>query len=128
MKLLLDTHIFLWWITDAPELSENARKLIRERRNRLFWSAASSWEIAIKYASGKLPLPEQPNKFISKELAKNRISSLPISDAHAFEAGNLPLHHKDPFDRMLVAQARLEGLGLISDDPLLIQYDVKIIS
>jgi len=128
MNLLLDTHIFLWWIDDASELSQNARKLIRNSHNNLFWSAASSWEVAIKYALGKLPLPEIPSILIPKELAKNRIQSLLINDIHAFEAGQLPQHHRDPFDRMLIAQARIERLILLSNDPLLRQYDVEILN
>jgi PIN domain nuclease of toxin-antitoxin system len=126
MKLLLDTHTFLWWITDDPHLSSKARALIGNRRNTLYWSAASSWEIAIKYALGRLPLPEAPEQFVLTELKKNRIESIPIMDAHAFQAGLLPLHHRDPFDRMLVAQAQVESLGLISNDQQLLFYDVEV--
>jgi PIN domain nuclease of toxin-antitoxin system len=126
MKLLLDTHAFLWWITDDPKLSEQALDLIGDSRNTLFWSAASSWEVAIKYSLGRLPLPETPEQFLPVELAKNRIESLPIIDAHAFRAGLLPRHHTDPFDRMLVAQAQVESLGLISVDEQLSLYEVDI--
>lgn len=126
MKLLLDTHAFLWWITDDPQLSSKARGLIGDSHNSLYWSAASSWEVSIKYALGRLPLPETPEQFLPVELGKNRIESLSVMDAHAFQAGRLPRHHTDPFDGMLVAQAQVESLGIISNDRKLIQYDVDI--
>ena len=97
-----------------------------ESRNTLYWSAVSTWEVAIKYALGKLPLPDNPAKFLPAELGKNRIESLPIVDAHAFRAGRLARHHGDPFDRMLVAQAQVESLGLISNDPKIKFYDVNV--
>ena len=125
MKLLLDTHTFLWWILDDPQMSAKALDLIGDSRNNLYWSTASSWEVAIKYALGRLPLPDDPAKFLLAELGKNRIESLPIVDAHAFQAGSLPRHHRDPFDRMLVAQAQIESLGLISNDPKINLYNVN---
>jgi PIN domain nuclease of toxin-antitoxin system len=126
MKLLLDTHTFLWWITDDPQLSAGARELIGDGKNTLFWSAASSWEVSIKYALGRMPLPEVPELFLPAEIEKNRIESLPIIDAHAFQVGRLPHHHRDPFDRMLVAQAQIESLALLSNDRQLSPYDVEI--
>ncbi len=126
MKILLDTHAFLWWITDAPQLSETARNIIRNSKNSLYWSSASSWEVAIKYALGRLPLPDKPEIFLPKELEKNRIESLPITDRHAFYAGQLPRHHKDPFDRMIIAQAATESLVLLSCDPLFDLYDTDV--
>jgi PIN domain nuclease of toxin-antitoxin system len=126
MKLLLDTHTFLWWITDDPQLSTKARELIGDGHNILYWSAASSWEVSIKYALGRMPLPEAPEQFLPAEIEKNRLESLPIIDAHAFQAGQLPHHHRDPFDRMLVAQAQVESLALLSNDQQLNHYDVEI--
>lgn len=126
MKLLLDTHTFLWWITDDPQLSKKARELISDGHNILYWSAASSWEVSIKYALGRMPLPEAPERFLPAEIGKNRLESLPIIDAHAFQAGQLPHHHRDPFDRMLVAQAQVESLALLSNDRQLNHYDVDI--
>jgi PIN domain nuclease of toxin-antitoxin system len=126
MNLLLDTHTFLWWITDAPELSKAARQLISEGSNTLYWSAASSLEVAIKYALGKLPLPDRPEKFLPGELVLNHIESLPVTDIHAFQAGQLPHHHRDPFDRMLVAQAQLESLAVLSSDRNLRLYRVEV--
>ncbi len=126
MKLLLDTHVFLWWIADAEPLSETARELIADGRNTLHWSAASSWEIAIKYALGRLPLPEPPEEFLPQELAKNRFQSLPIKDVHAFRVGHLPPHHGDPFDRMLIAQSQVESMVLLSSDRKFSLYDVEV--
>lgn len=126
MKILLDTHVLLWWITDHPQLSSIARDLIGDGSNTLYWSTASSWEVTIKYALGRLPLPIAPPDFLPPELVKNRIESLPILDRHAFRAGLLPPHHRDPFDRMLAAQALEESLTLLSDDRMLSLYDVPL--
>ena len=126
MKILLDTHIFLWWITDSPELSETARELIADGNNVLFWSAASTWEVSIKHAIGRLPLPEPPEDFLPVEISRNHIESLPVIDEHAFRAGRLPRHHRDPFDRMLVAQAQFESLVLLTNDRKLSQYEVEV--
>lgn len=122
----MDTHTFLWWTTDEPQLSATALDLIGDSRNTLYWSAASSWEVTFKYALGRLPLPDAPEQFLTAELGRNRIESLPIVDAHAFKAGLLPRHHRDPFDRMLVAQAQLEALGLITNDANIRRYDVDV--
>ena len=126
MKFLLDTHTFLWWITDSQLLSQTARDIVSDGSSELFWSAASSWEVSIKYKLGRLPLPEVPESFIPTELAKNRVESLPIISEHAFRAGQLPVHHHDPFDRMLVAQALTENMEIISNDRQISLYDVKI--
>jgi len=127
MNLLLDTHTFLWWITDAPQLSEKVREIMANGHNRLYWSAASSWEIAIKVALGRLTLPEAPEEFLLAQLAKNRIESLPITDLHALRAGQLPHHHRDPFDRMLIAQAQIESFALLSNDPKCGLYELAMI-
>jgi len=126
MKFLLDTHIFLWWITTSQVLSQTAQDIIREGNSELYWSTASSWEVAIKYKIGRLPLPQVPELFIPTELAKNRIDSLPIVNDHSFRAGQLPIHHRDPFDRMLIAQAQVENMEIISNDRQINLYDVKI--
>ena len=126
MKLLLDTHTFLWWITDDSQISAKALELMGDSQNDLYWSAASTWEVAIKYALGRLPLPDAPAIFLPAELGKNRIQSLPIVDTHAFQAGLLPRHHRDPFDRMLVAQAQAETLGIVSNDPKIRLYNVNV--
>lgn len=126
MKLLLDTHVFLWWISDARDLPKRARERIADGQSHLYWSAASSWEVAIKFALGRLKLSKAPERFIPDELMRNRVESLPIVDAHALRAGLLPPHHRDPFDRMLVAQAQIEGLVLLTNDPRLRRYEVHI--
>lgn len=125
MNILLDTHAFLWWITDDAQLSAAARAAIRDSRNVLHWSTASSWETAIKYGLGRLPLPDEPELFLPQELERNRVTPLPIADKHAFQAGRLPWPHKDPFDRMLIAQAQTESLVLLSCDSVFHLYDVK---
>jgi PIN domain nuclease of toxin-antitoxin system len=126
MKYLLDTHVFLWWITDSPLISDKVSQLIIEGSSDLYWSSASSWEISIKYANGKLPLPDKPEIFLPFELTNNRITSLSITDEHAFLAGQLPPHHRDPFDRMLIAQSNFEKMALISSDQLISQYQVSL--
>jgi PIN domain nuclease of toxin-antitoxin system len=126
VKLLLDTHVFLWWISDARDLSKRARERIADGQSPLYWSAASSWEVTIKFALGRLKLSKAPERFIPDELMRNRVESLPIVDAHALRAGLLPPHHRDPFDRMLVAQAQIEGLVLLTNDPTLRRYEVHI--
>ena len=126
MKILLDTHIFLWWITDSPQLSETAREVIANGNNALYWSAASTWEVSIKYSLGRLPLPAPPEDLLPLEFSRNHIESLPVIDEHAFRAGQLPRHHQDPFDRMLVAQAQFEPLVLLTNDRKLEQYEIEV--
>lgn len=127
MKALLDTHTFLWWITDNPKLSSHVHKFISNGKNELFLSAASGWEIAIKAQLGRLKIPEKPELFISDQMVINSIQGLPIQISHAVHVYNLPLHHRDPFDRMLIVQAQLEGLPILTDDPQISQYQVKVI-
>lgn len=127
MRLLFDTHSFLWWITDNSRLSSMVRATISDRNNELFFSAASAWEIATKAQLGKLLLPKKPEQFISEQLLINSIESLPIHISHAVRVYDLPIHHKDPFDRILVAQSQLENLSIMTLDPLISQYDVNVI-
>ncbi len=127
MKALLDTHTFLWWITDNPKLSSRVRKIIGDGKNELFLSAASGWEIAIKAQLGRIKIPNKPEIFISEQMVINAIQGLPIQISHAVHVYNLPTHHRDPFDRMLVAQAQLEGLPILTNDPQISQYTVKVI-
>ncbi len=127
MKALLDTHTFLWWITDNPRLSSRVRKIIGDGKNELFLSAASGWEIAIKAQLGRIKIPDKPELFISEQMVANAIQGLPIQISHAVHVYNLPVHHRDPFDRMLVAQSQLEGLPILTDDLQISQYPVKVI-
>ena len=123
MKLLLDTHALLWWLFDDPRLPEKARMVIGNDENTVFFSVASIWEISIKKALGKLQLPDE---FYSV-LTRSGFQKLIIDIEHARMIGNLPLHHHDPFDRMLIAQAVCENLRLLSKDMQLADYGVAII-
>ena len=127
MRYLLDTHIFLWWVLNNPKLDESARDAIEKQENDVYVSAASTWEMIIKHSIGKLSLPGTPEDFIQEQLLLNDMLPLPISIGHTLALAELPLIHKDPFDRMLIAQARSEGLVLITDDPLIKHYTVEIL-
>lgn len=128
MKILLDTHIWLWMNLAVERLSETARAQLKDPENDLYLSAASAWEIGIKIAAGKLELPEAPERYLPSRLTKNGIQSLPILQTHALQAAALPPVHKDPFDRMLIAQAQAEQLVLMSADRAFAGYDVEIIA
>ncbi|WP_343712455.1 type II toxin-antitoxin system VapC family toxin [Inquilinus sp.] len=122
-SVLLDTHAFLWWLTDDSALGPAAREVIGEPRNRIFVSAATTWEIAIKRQIGKLTAPVD----IEAAVEEKGFAKLPISLFHGQQAGSLPPHHRDPFDRMLIAQAQAEGLELMTIDPVFRQYGVRLI-
>jgi len=124
MNLLLDTHAFLWAIDDNPNLSQEARTAITDGNNMVFVSAATAWEISIKKAIGKLTIP---GKSYMGELNAHRFTPLDITTEHALAVENLPQHHKDPFDRLLIAQAQLEKLSLVTRDPRIKQYTVQVI-
>ena len=124
MRLLLDTHAFLWWLDDPALLAEEARLAIANGRSSVYVSPVSFLEIAIKEAIGKLKIPGT----FSDSLESCRFSELPLTVAHATALRDLPSHHKDPFDRTLVAQARHEGLTLVSRDPQMKQYDVTVLA
>ncbi|MDP2960735.1 MAG: type II toxin-antitoxin system VapC family toxin [candidate division Zixibacteria bacterium] len=125
MKALLDTHVFLWWILDEPQLPPNVRAIISDGDNELFLSAASCWEIAIKAKLDRISLPSRPEVFVPDQMDRNAIQPLQIKTGHALHVFNLPLLHRDPFDRMLVSQAQIEGLPIITSDPLISKYKVK---
>ncbi len=127
MRYLLDTHVFIWWVTDCPKLSLRMREEIEKPTNQLFLSAASTWEMMIKATLKKLTLPEPPEAVIRKHLQLNAVDPLPIVVAHTMDVGSLPNIHRDPFDRMLVAQARCEDLTLMTDDKLIRQYPVQVL-
>ena len=127
MKILLDTHCWLWWISEPERLKESARRQIIDRRNEIYLSAASSWEIAIKYAIGELGLPEPPQDFVPKRLARDAISPLPVQHLHALHVAALPHHHKDPFDRLIISQAIIERIAIMTVDPQFKAYDVKLL-
>lgn len=125
MRFLLDTHTFLWWVTDDDRLSARARELIGDGGNALFLSAASGWEIAIKTALGRLAFAADPEKTIPEQMAANALDGLPVRMSHALRVHALPSHHRDPFDRLLVAQAQLEELSILTNDPMIGRYAVE---
>ena len=127
MKVLLDTHAFLWLITDEDRLSENARETFLNTENSLFFSAASLWEICIKKSLGKICLKGGWFQTIQKEMEINTIQWLPIEMTHCAEVTELPYHHRDPFDRMLIAQAIVEKMKLLSRDSRLSGYAIELL-
>ena len=127
MKALLDTHALLWWVTNDPQLSQTVRDIISDADNTLYVSVASSWEIIIKTKTGKLPLPEPPHQFIQSCLTVNGFESIAIDLAHVLQVNQLPDHHKDPFDRILIAQAQVENMPILTIDRLIIQYPIQTI-
>ena len=127
MRVLLDTHAFLWWISDSPKLSDGAREVIEDGRNEPIFSAVSGWEIAIKAGVGKLELPDAPEQFVREQLSQNDLAVLPVHLRHALGVYGLPDHHHDPFDRLLISQALLEGIPILSADPGISRYPVQTI-
>ena len=125
--LLLDTHILLWWLLDSPELPLAAREAISAGSNRVLVSAASAWEMAVKHRLGKLPEANDIVEHLPAYLRKERFETLPISMEHALAAGRLPGPHRDPFDRMLIAQAQIEQLKMATVDAAFEEYAVQIL-
>lgn len=128
MGILIDTPVFLWAAVMDGRLSNSAKRLLEDPEQAVFFSAASSWEIALKYARGRLTLPAKPGEIINRIIAAAGMTRLAISIEDSLELAELPLHHKDPFDRLLVVQARKYGLRLMTADPILERYDVDVIA
>ena len=128
MRLLADTHVVLWALLRPAELERRAARALRSAANDVLVSAASLWEIAIKTELGKLRLPGPPAEWIPGALERTGFEVLPIGAAHALAVGGLPPHHRDPFDRMLVAQALAEGLTIVSRDERFRQYGVAVLA
>ena len=127
MNLLLDTHIFLWYLSDDPSLPTAVRETIRDPSHRVYLSAASIWEAVIKYELGKLPLPEPRADYLPRERAAHGIDPLPIEEAALVRLAELPPLHKDPFDRMLIAQALQHSLALVTMDSAIRAYSVPLL-
>jgi PIN domain nuclease of toxin-antitoxin system len=125
MRLLIDTHALLWWLADDPALSASARKHLARAGNTIFVSSASAWEIATKFRIGKLPDAGDLLADFAGYLSRERFEGLAISTDHAVRAGLLPGPHKDPFDRMLIAQAQAENLPILSNDSAFDTYSVR---
>jgi PIN domain nuclease of toxin-antitoxin system len=126
VKLLLDTHVFLWMHADPERLSKRARALLVHEDTDLALSCVVPWELGIKVAQGKLRLPETVEEYCRSRAHDARLRLLEIRFAHVYEAARLPLHHRDPFDRMLIAQARTDGLTVLTADPAFRAYDVDV--
>ncbi len=124
MNLLLDTHVLLWWLDDNPDLSRRARTVIADGNNLVFVSAAVIWEIQIKRALGKLKIPKNFRNVMDQQ----GFELLDITVEHAYAVGKLPLYHRDPFDRILVAQAKLENMILVSRDKRIRKYKISLIN
>ncbi|MGB2899041.1 MAG: type II toxin-antitoxin system VapC family toxin [Candidatus Acidiferrum sp.] len=127
MKYLLDTSVFLWGLSGEDKLNPRAQEVLTSSSSELHFSAAGAWEIAIKYALGALPLPKAPWEFVPHAMRSWPVQALDITQEHALRAGALPMHHRDPFDRMLIAQTLVEGMTLLTADRAFQKYKVDLI-
>ena len=127
MQVLLDTHAFIWWDSAPEKLSSRARAVCQDRTNFLFFSVASAWEMQIKLQLGKLQLRLPLEELIAGQQQTNDLQVLPVALSHVLTLQSLPAHHKDPFDRLLIAQANAEEATLISHDPVFAHYPVKVL-
>jgi len=124
---LLDTGVWLWSVGEPSRISRKAREVMAEVSHEVFLSAVTSWEVAIKAASGKLQLPEPPDLYVPRRMAAQGLRPLALSHEHALAAFALPAHHRDPFDRLLIAQAKVEEMTLISADRMFDRYPVQLL-
>lgn len=127
MRLLLDTHCWLWLVAAPERIRRDVVEMLVAEGTDVYISAATAWEIVIKHALGKLSLPVPPAEYIPSRMAALGHFSLPIEQRHTLQVAGLPLHHKDPFDRILVAQAQVEDIQLVTADRLIAPYDVRVI-
>lgn len=126
MRVLLDTHVFVWMHAEPERLSKRARKLLVDRETELLLSCVVPWELGIKVAQGKLRLPAPVEEYCASRARAARMRLLDIQFVHVYEASRLPLHHRDPFDRMLIAQARMESVSVLTADSAFDAYDVEV--
>lgn len=127
MRVLIDTHVWLWMQNDPDRIAKSTRDVIVSAETERYISVTSVWELGIKYHAGKLALHAPPSSVVATWLARHGAKALAIELAHVLRAAELPPHHGDPFDRMLIAQAQIEGLTLVSADPHFDRYDVKVL-
>ena len=127
MRYLLDTGVWLWSLWEPERISSRAREVISDFEQEVFLSAATSWEIAIKARTSKLRIPEEPTSYVPRRMADQGLRPLPVSHQHALATYALPLHHRDPFDRLLIAQANLEDMILITADGIFERYPAKLL-
>lgn len=125
MKLLVDTHVLLWWFLRSDRLPKKIRAILADTGSEVFASAASTWEIAVKAGIGRLSLPGEPGQYFPDRFRRAKIQELPITSAHTYGVFALPKHHADPFDRLLIAQAQHEGMTIVTADRTFKQYDVR---
>jgi PIN domain nuclease of toxin-antitoxin system len=124
---LLDTRVWLWSVGEPSRISRKARDVMADLSHDVFLSAVTSWEVAIKAASGKLQLPEPPDSYVPRRMAAQGLRPLAVSHEHALAVFALPAHHRDPFDRLLIAQAKVEEMTLISADRMFDRYPVQLL-
>lgn len=124
MRLLLDTHVWIWWLTDPDRLSRPAYMALRDADSELFLSPASTWELMVKSTAGRVTVSESVEALVEEAIAASGVQPLPVEHRHALQLRQLPAHHRDPFDRMLVAQAQSSGLILVTADQQLAAYDI----
>jgi PIN domain nuclease of toxin-antitoxin system len=127
LTYLLDTHIWLWMLGDPGRIEPGLQVALQDGNTRLLLSAASSWEIAIKWAAGRLSLPEPPELYVPSRMQRTNVEPLAVTHSHALRVATLPPHHRDPFDRLLIAQAQLEGIPLVTADRSFDDYNVETI-
>ncbi len=125
MRVLLDTHSFLWLVTDDDRLSELARSVFLNSDNTLFVSAVTGFEVSVKFSLGKLKLAEPPREFVRNRLRNNALTPLPVTLSHTYRLASLPFHHRDPFDRLLISQALEEDIAILSADAMLSKYGAE---
>ena len=127
MKILLDTHAFLWWNEASPRLSKKALVLLSDPANTLLVSVVSAWELVLKTQTGKMRLSESPSVYVPTRMAHYAMESLPVTLTHALACESLPRHHRDPFDRLLIAQATIEGVPIVTADQEFRRYAIKVL-
>jgi PIN domain nuclease of toxin-antitoxin system len=125
---LIDTHVWLWMQSDPGRLRDETRQIVEDMANELLLSAASAWEIAIKYRIGKLPLPEPPTTYVPERMRRSGTKPLAVEPVHALRTSELPDHHNDPFDRLLIAQAQVLHIPIVTVDRQIQDYDVEVIA